>query len=412
MLDFFFRYFLVFPKIQFLNHWGILIGELALLLYLFLYAPFAKEKIKLHSTIVSYYLFVIYFTLVSSSITALIFGFFPTHSILYVSRLILCFGLFVWAYNYYPKIPDNALIVRKVYNKPFYIHFAICIVIMIFYYTQYKPSANLILWGYEVGLRMIPLAGLVIDTDSFFFLKAVSGSGNLLAGWSLALLILNFNLKKTDRSQWLVVFAILTVLLTISRGGFLTMSLYFVYVYFKEFDFKISIRTLVGSIVFLTLMILYFSLSNEIPLPNIFERLTNTYDGGGFDGSTQGRLDNYIQLLSAWITKLHYIIFGFGFDENALLITANATVVESYFLEVLVCSGLIGTLLFAIFYLMIFVNRRNNFWYKCCWEFLLFQSIVQWTVTGGDFLAPHATYIFLTFMGFGLASSLNAGAHE
>jgi len=101
------------------------------------------------------------------------------------------------------------------------------------------------------------------------------------------------------------------------------------------------------------------------------------------------------------------IFFGYGFDKKGMEILTGLIVVESLFLSILVGSGIIGIFLLFLFYLHTFTYRIKNYWYKCLWEFLVFQSIIMWTITGGDFFAPHATYIILSLIGFGFAESKN-----
>jgi hypothetical protein len=406
MFDFFFRYFLVFPKILISGHWGILIGEIVSLFF-FLAFLCRRRKISTSPQILGYYGFVTYYVLGSSVIAALHFGFFPAHSVLYFARLLLLFTLFLWSFEYYQKTESDSKVIELVYNRPFIVHFIICLVIMLAYYSTHSPTANEIMWGYEVGLRMIPLAGLVIDFDSFFLLKAISGSGNLLSGWALAILIVNLNREGGRINRTVVMVAVMSVLLTVSRGGFLTMGLYLFYTFVRSFRFKISVKSFIVTLIFIAGLFAYFSFSEETPLPNIFSRLDITYQGGDLDGSSQGRLDNYVVLFNSWTRHWYYIVFGFGFDEQAVWVASQQTVIESYFLQVLFCSGLIGVSLLILFYLLAFIRRRSNFWYRCFWEFLFFQSLISWTITGGDFLAPHASYIFLTFLGFGFAKSMN-----
>ncbi|MEP2670040.1 MAG: O-antigen ligase family protein [Cyclobacteriaceae bacterium] len=403
MFDFVFKYFLLFPKILITGHWGILIGEIFLISYLAFSAVTNKKAGR--STIVPvYFSFIAYYVFISSILASVGWGIIPTHAIFYMIRILLYLGVFIWAYDYSRRVScENAYIVKKVFNSQFIFHFFVCLLIMVVYYVNNHPSANKIMWGYEVGLRMIPLAGLIIDFNSFFFLKAISGSGNLLSTWALAIMVLNHNLGTVKSKRLIFIICVLTVLLTVSRGGFLTLVLYIIYSQSSGIRYKVSLKSLIVLLLFVTGLIAYFSYSQENPLPNIFDRLTNTYEEGNFDGSSQGRLDNYIILLENWISHWNYILFGFGFDEETLLLATNQTVVESFFLQVLVCSGLIGIALLFIFYYCVFKYRKQNFWFKCLWEFILFQSIIQWTITGGDFLAPHALYIVLTLIGFGAA---------
>lgn len=384
------------------SHWGILFGEAMLVLYLVSYM-LRRKSIHLSSTGTLYYAFTIYFIFVSSVLSALVLWYLPVHSTLYIMRLMLYVALYLWAFEYYVKVNSDSEILDRVYNKPFVVHFIVSLIIMVAYYLTHSPTANEIMWGYEVGLRMIPLAGLIVDFDSFFFLKAISGSGNLLSGWALAILIINLNQGVGNFKKTIVILAVLTVLLTVSRGGFITMSLFLLYFFTKNLSLKVSPKTILVVLVFVGGLVTYFTFSKENPLPNIFDRLSITYEGGKFDGSTQGRLDNYIDLLESWISNPFFIIFGFGYDEVAVLLASRQTVVESFFLQVLFCSGLVGLVLLFGFYLFALLNRTRNFWYRVLWEFLIFQSIISWTVTGGDFFAPHATFLFMTFLGFAAA---------
>jgi hypothetical protein len=406
MFDFFFKYFLLFPKLQVWSHWGILIGEIVMIFYLLSYVA-KRNSIRVNSGIVVYYIFTGYFVLISSLIAGFFFSYVPLHSIFYFIRLVLYLAIFLWAMEYYRKHASDNSIIKDVFNRPFTVHFIICFFIMIVYYSTHSPSTFEILWVYQLGIRMIPLAGLVIDMDSFMFLKAISGSANLLSGWALAILILNFNFGEKQGRIQIVIVAIATILLTVSRGGFLTIVIYLVYVWLKRFDFKISIKPFLIGAAFLTALILYFSLAKETPLPNIFDRLTNTYESGTLDASSQGRFDKYSVMFNAWSEKLRYVILGLGFDEEIRLMAANETIIDSFFLEVLFCSGIIGIAIFPCIYIYAFLKRKQNYWYKSLFEFLIFQSIVSWSITGGDFLAPHATYILMTFLGFGYASEKN-----
>jgi O-antigen ligase len=160
------------------------------------------------------------------------------------------------------------------------------------------------------------------------FLKALTGSANLLSGWALAILILNFNFEKRKNTVLIVLIAITVILLSVSRGGFLTMVIFLVYVFFKEFNFKISVKPLFIGVFFLLLLLTYFLLSQKFPLPNIFERLTNTYDSGTLDSSSQLRLDKYAGLYDVWHQKLRYIVMGFGFDEEIVILNAKETVID------------------------------------------------------------------------------------
>jgi hypothetical protein len=252
---------------------------------------------------------------------------------------------------------------------------------------------------------MIPNAGLTIDTASPpFYLKPVGGSGNLLCSWSLAVLIIVNEFQGLKANKWLLTAVIVTVLLSLSRGGAVTLALYFLYTFAVRGKMRLSIKLL--SFVVIAVLTLFFLLaSNSITLPNILERFSITYEGGVFDASTQGRLVNYINLLSVWSSDFGFVLWGVGFDDTTLRLNTGEHIVESFFLQVLVCSGLIGVLVLGIYFLMAFHARVKNKWFAALWQFLLFESIVQWSVTGGDFYSQHVIFVSMTLIGFGLAEN-------
>lgn len=405
MVEFFFKYYLLFPKIPLSPMWGILLGEIFLLFYLPYYL-FTRKKIRVPSLMFVYYAFVIWHIFISSMLSAAIVGFLPTHSSLYIFRMALYVGLFFIAFEQYDRYQLNADIVKKIYNRPFVIQFWFGALIVAVYYATHSPTTSDIMWVYEVGLRMIPNAALHIDFDSFFFLKAVQGAGNLLAGWALAILILNKNQPSLSRSTGIVWIAVGTVLLTLSRGGFLTVMLYLVYLRVMRRDYKVSYKLVAGSAVLLVGAIIYFFVAREKPLPNIFARLDITFSGNTFDSSSLSRFSNYATHMKTWLSQWYYVFIGYGFDKKGMELLTGLTVVESLFLSVLVGSGIIGFFLMTILYLSMYLKRVRNYWYRCLWEFIFFESILMWTITGGDFFAPHAAYIMMTFIGFGFAEQV------
>jgi hypothetical protein len=403
MFEFFFKYFLVFPKIQLggedtYSGFGILIGEIFLILYAFRFLLFHR-RILLNTPLVVLMVFLAYFIFLSSLLNWPFAEIFPVMSGAYYLRILLYVSLFVFAFNY--SETDTNLIVQRFYVTPFLIQCVGGTIIVVTYYLTHNPSIGDVLWGYDTGLRLIPFAGLSFNPDAFFFLMPIGGgSANLLASWALAVLIIA-DQSISQRMNLVIFMVIFTVALSMSRGGLLTICLYLIYMSLRDWRTGGRLILVFGMLGLIISLFAYLTESENSIFANIFTRLSDTFEQGGLDGSSLGRLENYSKILSVWIESPFFVLFGMGYDEAIMRSYTGYSIVESFILQVITSSGLIGLTGFVLFYVVVYKMSTVNLWFACLWKFLIFESILQWSITGGDFVSPHVLFVFMTFLGFG-----------
>jgi hypothetical protein len=404
LFEFFFKYFLLFPKIQLGggqddSSFGILIGEIVLSLYcLFLVLFNSRILVKLPPVIL--YVFILYFILISSVLQTPLTGMVPVMSALYFFRICIYIGIYVFCYHY-NTAASNEQIIQKFFISPYRLQFFLGTLIVVAYYLTHAPTLNEIMWNYNTGLRLIPFGGMAIDKDSFFFLRPIGGgSGNLLCSWSLAILILvdNFDLKK---NRPIIIIVVATVLLTLSRGGAFTIFIYIVYMLLRKNILSVSLLLRLAVFAAIVFLVLDYSGGKLSIISNIFSRIQGTFEGGNLDPSSMGRIKNYIDVTTPWVKSPFFILFGMGYDEGILEHYTGQSIVESFLLQVIVSSGIIGTILFILFYYAAYQLSKVNLWFDSLWKFLIFESLIQWSITGGDFFSPHVLFVIMAMFGFG-----------
>lgn len=399
--------FLLLPKIPLSPSAGIMLGEILLFACSAIILILKPKVVVFKPIVLSLLVFFTWFILCSSLINALLFNVIPMGALSYFIKILNYFMIFVVAYQYY--LSNGYEKARKVFFSAYIWHYVIAMSIVFVYYATHNPSVGDILWNYETGLRAIPLAGLTISPENFAGLTPVGGgSSNLFVSWSLAfaLLILLTNHK---HKLLLIFLTFLVPLAGMSRGGILTFIILLLYMFFISKSLP-SLQKIKVSIIILIISIggsVLFS-NIDINIPNVFDRLSQTIDSGSssqFDPSTQGRFENYELVFNEWSSNPLYVFFGLGMDENLLVERTGWGLVESFFLQVLFCSGLIGITLLLIFLILTYLNRNRNIWFYALWIFILLESLVMWTITGGDFYSAHVMFVILVFLGYGYAES-------
>lgn len=403
MFEFFFKYFLLFPKIQLggedaYSGFGILIGEIVLIFYLIRFLVFHR-RILLNVPLAILIFFLFYFIFLSSLLNWPFADVFPLMSGIYFFRILLYVSIFIFCSNY-TEI-DHKLLGNRFFITPFFLQCLGGTLIVVAYYLTHEPTMGEILWEYDTGLRLIPFAGLSINREAFFFLMPIGGgSANLLASWALGVLI-QADQSKSERINFVILIVLLTVALSMSRGGLLTIVFYLVYMSIR--DWRTGARLVLVFALF-GIIIAFFSFLTEDRnsiFENVFTRLAATFGENGLDGSTLGRLENYRSILNVWIENPFFVFFGMGYDEEIMRTYTGYSIVESFILQVLTSSGLFGFAILILFYLAVYKMSGENVWFSCLWKFLVFETILQWSITGGDFVSPHVLFIFMTFLGFG-----------
>jgi len=401
-------FFLLLPKIALNKQTGLMLGELLLFAGSASILALSGGRLKFKPLILILLAFFTWFLPLSSLLNGLIYGMAPLSPMVYYIKILNYFFLFFIAYKCYEQLGFHKSL--KLFISAFIIHYIIAMGIVIAFYITHKPSIGDIMWNYETGIRAIPIAGLAIDPSSFAGLTPIGGgSSNLFVSWALAFAVLLAVIPTKIKYKNLFLFlCFLVPFAGMSRGGMLSFFIFLLYLIFLSKGISLKGKTYFFVSVVLIIFLLSVIISNtDIAIPNVFERLTQTFDSndnkGGIDPSSMGRFENYKLLFQAWSSDPLSVIFGLGMDENLMKFRTGWGLVESFFLQVLFCGGLFGVALLGLFYSLLYMNRNLNVWFKALWIFVLIESIFMWSVTGGDFYSPHVMFVIMVFLGFGYA---------
>jgi hypothetical protein len=249
---------------------------------------------------------------------------------------------------------------------------------------------------------MVGLAFNPFSTDSFYSIGG--GSSNLLGTWTVffTLCVIYFEKTKTNRFIFYT-FSFLLLLLSQSRGGLLSFMLTLIASFFiqkKPFSGFITMCLILFGFIFFYFY--YFSsieLSTSLP---ILTRLLDSYKEGSFDGSSAARFENYFDIFKIWFSNPVYFMFGLGFDEYILLKITGWSLVESFYLSLLFCGGLISFFIFLYFAFVSYIYRNVNHWFGILFIFIFLNSIINWSITGSDILSVVGLFPILMFSTLGL----------
>jgi O-antigen ligase len=249
---------------------------------------------------------------------------------------------------------------------------------------------------------MFPIAGLNINLNNLYFLEAKGGSGNLLSSWAIFVLILLTNSRyKHPYKRLCIIIAVLTPFLALSRGGSITVLLYLFFLFLTTKRISAFRKMFISLLVLLFFSVIFGVFKDNISSIPIFYRFANSISEGNIDSSTLQRFNNYgLAFQSFFSNPLHYI-FGMGFDKEILTQKMQWSYIESFYLQVLFSSGLIGFALLLLFYAKIFTIRKSNELFYSLWLFIVFESIIMWSITGGDFYSPHVIFLILMTISLG-----------
>ena len=400
------KYLVVFPKIAFSENAGVLIGEILLIVSV-LRSAFLSKSSKIHYNLplIAFIAFIVNYMLISSFIGAISVKIFPSVGIFYFLRIILYVFIFQYAFKLYQTINNNRIVLQNYIIFPFILHYIFAISLPIIFQLTHNISINEVVWTTEVGYKLIPIAGMSIDFTEFFFLKVIGGgSGNLFSSWALLFIILIFNAPyKIKYKELYLILAFSVPIIGLSRGGTLTFLFYIIYLLISPNKLSRRIKAYtIGAFSCVIAFLAYLVIVFEVQIPILY-RMTNTFSNGHFDGSTKGRFENYSIMFREWSDNIVNVFFGLGYDKAILKCRTGWSLVESFFLEVLFTGGVISFILLGVFFYSVFLLRKKNFWYGSLWQFLAFQSIFQWSITGGDFVSPHVVYLIMLTLGFGFA---------
>jgi hypothetical protein len=400
--------FLIFPKIPFTSRSGILVGEILLaILPLLVLLRVGKTSFSLRSDKIIYiFLIFLYIYILGGSVLAAVdISIFPANATAQYVRVLLYSQLVLLvSSNAVQGLSSNDF--YRLIKNSYLAHALLSISYYVYSYNITQPTLADIIGTAAAGARLIPMYGLTVAPNNGLLLNAVSGgSGNLLATHSLFVLILASQFEKDRKVEAIIsFFAVFSVLLAQSRGGFLTILFWLIFrgarlLHNSDKNKTMSLIYISAILSLLTLIII--TLPEEL---GIFYRYQDIVSGEGLDGSSSARIENYREIMAAWINSPLSIIFGLGFDGDILERSTNWTIVESLFLSVLFCGGILAALMLLLFYLESYLIRGQTVWSSVLYKFLIFNALINWTVTGGDLLGPPSLFFVFTTIGLHLRS--------
>ena len=377
--------YLIFPKIICGANSGILLGELIILILFIKFCYKRKINWNVSFVMIILLLFSVYHYIFSNLINSInvSYGLFW---FLYFVKFLLVFFIYIYVKNF-NTLNSNEMLKKYIIN-PFIIITIVSVVIYLIYFFLNKPNAQDILWGYSLGFRLIPVFGVGIDLQKILLKPIGGGSGNLLGTYSIIILIIASNKIKSQK-KIIIIFTILVALqfLSMSRGSLLTIAVYF-------FWFLLFKKKKYFTLIFISVAILFFCFLYKDEI-FFLRRIINTVQNGELDRSSWGRIQNYIDGYYEWSKNIITILFGIGNDSIILQEKIEWSLIESFILGTLYSDGIIGIGIYVTMFIQITINRKKNMYSQILFEYVFFCTLIQWSITGGDFWGPVNLYLLV-----------------
>ncbi|WP_164966564.1 O-antigen ligase family protein [Arcobacter sp. AHV-9/2010] len=277
-----------------------------------------------------------------------------------LGSLILLFCYFIIKFFLIEYILFKNISIHKIMIPTAFIFISISLILYLLGFI--KIGGNFIefehirVWGIYVERAMPRLIGLNFDPNIFVFS-------------SLILFYYLYFLDNKSILVYLLLFSIsLLIVLTISTAGLISIAiplfLYYFYKFIKFFiikKYKISIKSIFISIFMILFFFYIFSLisTNEFIL-NILEKRINNLDSGS------GRFEIWSNAL---ILFQEHPVFGIGwynFLEYNKIYFDRGNYMHNTFLEALVELGIVGFLIYILFFVTLFIavvkiqSNKNN----------------------------------------------------
>nr|WP_315262500.1 O-antigen ligase family protein [uncultured Limnohabitans sp.] len=381
------NFILIFPKIPF-GDAGILIGEILLTCIIIKF--FLTRKF-IHLPLVSLLVIFGFYYFLGSNVYKYLMGESITYDFLYFLRFLM-FAALAYPVSMSRSDTNN---LKKYIIFPFVAVALLSFIIFIYYFITNPPTSfGEILWGYRPGIRLIPIFGLTLDPSGL--IVTGGGSGNLLASLCIIVIIIdshnsnNSFAKKSKFIQLLTPLSVACAIATLSRSAVLT-------IFFVLFIEKLRTRS-ARVLFFYAFVLLIFTYSIDEYFP-IFDRLINTFENDELDPSSLARIENYNNSFNAFINNIWFVLFGIGSNANSLYLNIGAPLIESFYLGLFVSTGVVGTAMFFIFAINIYLSSKESTYMLFLFKYLIYESIILWSIGGGDFWGPINLYITSILLG-------------
>ncbi len=293
--------------------------------------------------------------------------------------------------------PDVKL--YQLFRNFYFFHACLAISYFIWAFLKTEPSIGDILGTVNPGARLAPMYGMTVTGGELPLEVVGGGATNLLASHALAVLVAARYFERSLKVELgLYLLSVVLVLLGQSRGGLITICIWGLLrvTFLRKVGHVRWGDALFISVIIIVMGCTIWSLSEPFAL---FKKYTDVVESGQLDSSSSLRLENYLAVFKVWSSSAFYITFGLGLDEFALEARTGWTVVESMYLSILFCGGFISLWIYLIFVGYVLVIKKFSIWLRVLILFIVVNSVVNWSVTGGDITGAPALFSIFFFLG-------------
>ena len=391
--------FLFLPKISITESFGLLLGELVLISYTLRYLLYGYVKV--NKIVLPYILFNFCFFIVSSVYVITFYQIFSIISLIYFLRILIYLTIFLYVARL-AKHMSEVDIMKRLVVFPILICWSLSFLVFSINFLLKTPSLSDMLWGYEVGLRLIPIFGLTIDQFQPTFLRANSASGVVLCSLMVFSFLITHNVYQLRKYRTLfLVIMIITPVLTLSRSGFAAVILAIIITFFP-INAKKGTLSLKSLGVFFTsfFLLIFIDTWLEINLGvSIQGRIIGSIETGNL---STGRFERIHAIFNVYSESTLNAIFGLSNDIFLRHELTGYKHSESLVFDIIQGGGIISVFTFTL-YIFSLVKLASKFnYFSILLKFYCCQFPVTYLIGGGDFHSPAIMY--MTMICFGLGS--------
>lgn len=238
-------------------------------------------------------------------------------------------------------------------------------ILQFFLFSTLFGMFDILLQYKKIGISFIQIISrsLRFGNTAFLYMKshyAIYGDQNMISLFciiSLGISLILYHRKKEKVYLFISFLLLIFGLLTQSRTFVVCL---FVWVLIELYQAIISkkfftIKALfTGIIIFFFILLLYFLFYEEISniILNIFNRFTNKKE------LTGGRIELFILYINYWLSKPAIFLFGIG-TQNIKMKSSIFNSPHNFFADIVASFGLIGCILFGLFYYFLYRKIKN-----------------------------------------------------
>lgn len=249
--------------------------------------------------------------------------------------------------------------------------------------------AGMIAANFNFAYNGISYYGLLLDRGTPRMIGTFSDP-NIFAFGNFLFFFYYLTHLKHKNSKTGLILSLFSLVLTFSRGAYIALLIAFVFYYiFSSAKSKILIPIITSFFI-----VLIITLSNWLWKFDVIEIIRNRFSTLSTDGGS-GRIDIWLNGLSFFENNPIFGIGIYNYKSYSEYFFGINHYMHNTFLEVLVESGLIGFILYALFFAMLFVQMLLNLKnVKFQYLFLTFVSMVV-MMNSLSLVANEVLFLFL-----------------